>query len=121
VWLWLCVLLCYCCRIVEVWGCDELSHLDMHLTLLYDELTHSDLVLVRRAGGTVYLAKDVRSDELVAVKLCPATDIENLKNEIALQRLSAHECIVGYKETYMAKDQLWVSLPWGAWLCCPFR
>lgn len=63
-----------------------------------------------RAGGTVYLAKDTRSDELVAVKLCPATDIENLKNEIALQRLSAHECIVAYKETYMAKDQLWVRV-----------
>ncbi len=56
----------------------------------------------------MYLAKDMRTDELVAIKLCSASDIENLKNEIALQRLSAHDCIVGYKETYMAKEQLWV-------------
>ena len=56
----------------------------------------------------MYLAKDLRSDELVALKLCPAKDIENLKNEIALQRLSAHECIVAYKDTYLAKEQLWV-------------
>ena len=63
------------------------------------------------AGGKVYLAKDLRTDELVAIKLCPATDLDNLKNEIALQRLSAHECVVAYKETYMTKDQLWVRWP----------
>jgi serine/threonine protein kinase len=61
------------------------------------------------AGGTVYLAKYKGTGERVALKLCPANDLANLKNEIAMQRLSAHECIVGCLDTYVHKDNVWVS------------
>lgn len=60
------------------------------------------------ASGQVFLAIDKRSGERVAVKIAPASDLANLKQEIALQKLSVHPSIVSYKETYMQRDQLWV-------------
>jgi serine/threonine protein kinase len=60
------------------------------------------------ASGQVYLATDRRTHEKVAIKIAPSSDLTNLKQEIALQKLSSHPCIVSYKETYLHKDQLWV-------------
>ena len=65
------------------------------------------------ASGTVYLATDRRTGAKVAIKMAPATDLANLKTEIAIQKLSAHPSIVSYIETYLHKDQLWVSATWG--------
>lgn len=39
-----------------------------------------------------------------------ASDLENLKHEIALQRLSKHDNIVKYFETYMKGGNLWVCM-----------
>ena len=60
------------------------------------------------ASGTVYLATDRRTGAKVAIKMAPATDLANLKTEIAIQKLSAHPSVVSYIETYLCKDQLWV-------------
>ena len=56
----------------------------------------------------MYLARDIRTGANVAIKMSPVSDIENLKNEIALQRLTEHPCIVTYYETYQSADYLWV-------------
>lgn len=61
------------------------------------------------ASGTVYLATDRRTGNKVAIKMAPASDLANLKTEIAIQKLSVHSSIVSYIETYLHKDQLWVS------------
>jgi p21-activated kinase 1 len=62
------------------------------------------------ASGTVYLGTDVRSGKLVAIKVAPASDLANLKTEIAIQKLSVHESIVAYVETFMHDEQLWIVL-----------
>jgi len=63
------------------------------------------------ASGQVYLGTDRRTGEKVAIKVAPASDLANLKQEIALQKMSSHPCIVSYQETFLSRDQLWVS--WG--------
>jgi len=62
------------------------------------------------ASGQVYLGTDTRTGQKVAIKIAPATDLANLKNEIALQRLSAHPAIVSYLETYLRGEHLWIVL-----------
>lgn len=62
------------------------------------------------ASGTVFLAIDKRTRKKVAVKMAPASDLANLKTEIALQKLSAHKNVVSYVETFLHKDQLWIVL-----------
>lgn len=62
------------------------------------------------ASGVVYLATDTRTKAKVAVKMAPATDLANLKTEIAIQKMSAHASIVSYIETYIVKDQLWIVM-----------
>jgi len=62
------------------------------------------------ASGTVYLGIDTRNGSQVAIKVAPASDLVNLKNEIALQKISKHANIVGYVETYLYRDQLWIVL-----------
>jgi hypothetical protein len=53
---------------------------------------------------------DRRDKSRVALKVAPASDLANLKTEIAIQKLSQHPNIVAYKETYLVKDQLWIVL-----------
>lgn len=62
------------------------------------------------ASGQVYLGTDRRTGEKVAIKIAPASDLSNLKQEIALQKMSIHPSIVSYKETYIHRDQLWIVL-----------
>jgi len=52
------------------------------------------------AGGTVYLCTDLRSKDKCAVKVSPMSDLENIKNEIAMHALTQHDNIVQYKETF---------------------
>ena len=56
----------------------------------------------------MYLARELKTGANVAIKMSPVSDIENLKNEIALQRLTEHPCIVTYHETYQSAEHLWV-------------
>lgn len=62
------------------------------------------------AGGVVYAATDLRTNEKIAVKLSPLSDLENIKNEIAMHALSQHNNIVQYKETFAHEDSLWIVL-----------
>lgn len=62
------------------------------------------------ASGTVYLATDTRTGQQVAIKMSDASDLANLKHEIALQSLSKHDNIVRYIETYIHSRHLWIVL-----------
>lgn len=62
------------------------------------------------ASGTVFLARDRRSSERVAIKMARGDDLGTLKYEIALQKLSAHECIVNLREAYLQDEWLWIVL-----------
>jgi len=66
------------------------------------------------AGGTVYVCVDTRTKERCAVKVSPMSDLENIKNEIAMHALSTHENIVGYKETIAWQEELWILLEYMA-------
>ncbi|KAK8799688.1 hypothetical protein WA158_006236 [Blastocystis sp. Blastoise] len=62
------------------------------------------------ASGAVYKATDPRDGKKVAIKVCPASDLDNLKNELALQRMSKHPNIVTLHECYLYRDQLWIIM-----------
>jgi len=66
------------------------------------------------AGGTVYICRDLRVDELCAVKIAdiPEKDeeIENIKSEIAIHALSTHESIVEFKEAIAWGTEIWLVL-----------
>jgi serine/threonine protein kinase len=90
------------------------------------------------ASGQVFSGIDRETGRAVAIKVAPASDLSNLKVEIALQKMSSHPNVVrtlpvscaadavrimspplagcglyvygqvNYIETYLHKDQLWV-------------
>lgn len=62
------------------------------------------------ASGQVFSGVDRDTGKSVAIKVAPASDLSNLKMEIALQKLSSHPNVVSYIETYLHKDQLWIVL-----------
>jgi len=62
------------------------------------------------AGGVVYVGTDLRNNHKCAVKISPMSDLENIKNEIAMHALSQHENIVKYIETFAHQDSLWILL-----------
>lgn len=55
------------------------------------------------ASGTVYSATDVRDNRKVALKVASLAELEDLRNEIALQSMSKHpnivECIEAYESS----------------------
>ena len=61
------------------------------------------------ASGTVYKGTDSVTGERIALKVAPASDLKNLKNELALQRMCHHENIVSIRDCYLWKDKLWVA------------
>uniref|UniRef100_A0A7S3PIG8 Protein kinase domain-containing protein n=1 Tax=Aplanochytrium stocchinoi TaxID=215587 RepID=A0A7S3PIG8_9STRA len=61
------------------------------------------------AAGEVFECKDKQGKKW-AVKIAPETDIENVKQEIAMHALSHHDNIVNYKETYKYDRQLWMII-----------
>lgn len=62
------------------------------------------------AGGAVYKCKDLRDGEIKAVKISPMSDLENIKNEIAMQAMSDHCNIVNYVESFQTGDSLWILM-----------
>lgn len=56
----------------------------------------------------MYVAQDSRDGQRVAIKLSSLSELDAIKNEIALQRLSVHENVVAYKETFSDGTNLWV-------------
>jgi len=52
------------------------------------------------ASGSVYVAQVRTSKRWVAIKVAPLTELEALKNEIALQSMSTHPAIVEYIGTF---------------------
>lgn len=62
------------------------------------------------ASGVVYRGTDVRTGKQVAIKVAPASDLANLKVEIAIQKISQHPSIVSYVETFLYNEQLWIIL-----------
>lgn len=62
------------------------------------------------ASGTVFLARDTRTGERVAIKMSKASQLPTLKYEIALQKMSAHPAIVKLLEAYLCEDWLWLVL-----------
>ena len=71
------------------------------------------------ASGTVYESirvftsrykgTDAKTKERIALKVAPASDIKNLKNELALQRMCHHENIVALRDCFLWNDKLWVG------------
>jgi len=66
------------------------------------------------ASGTVFLARDSRTGERVAIKMARATQLSSLKYEIALQKMSAHPAIVKLREAYLCDDWLWLVMDYVA-------
>ena len=62
------------------------------------------------ASGVVKLGMDKRSGQKVAIKIAPAADMANLKNEIALQAMSKHPSIVSLVGVYLHAQELWMVL-----------
>lgn len=58
----------------------------------------------------VYSALDKRKNRRVAIKVASAMDMDNLRNEIAMQALSRHENVVLYEETFLHAGKLWVRV-----------
>lgn len=62
------------------------------------------------AGGVVWKCQHKKTKEIVAIKISPMSEIDELKNEIALHALSQHKNVVNYKETYAYREELWIVL-----------
>lgn len=62
------------------------------------------------AGGVVFECKDKRTGEIVAIKKSLLEDLDEIKNEIALQSLSQHENVVRFLETFMHGDEVWLVI-----------
>ncbi|GBG33230.1 Protein kinase, putative [Hondaea fermentalgiana] len=75
-----------------------------------EKVIHRERKIGEGAGGTVYIATDKRTKEKVAVKVSPMSDLENIKNEIAMHSLSRHPNIVGILETISWQEELYIIL-----------
>ena len=61
------------------------------------------------AAGEVYEVKD-RAGKHWAVKVAPESELENVKQEIAIHALSTHANIVHYKETFLFDSKVWMII-----------
>lgn len=94
-----------------------------------------------RAGGVVYVCTDLRTSKKAsrvrarmrklcgtydyqtfplqcALKVAPVSDLENIKNEIAMHAMSQHPNIVQYVETFHYGESLWVRVFFRAFVLC---
>ncbi|KAI8901586.1 kinase-like domain-containing protein [Globomyces pollinis-pini] len=65
------------------------------------------------ASGSVYLAKDIKTSEVVAIKqmdLNAQPRKELLVNEIMVMKHSQHPNVVNYKDSFLVKNDLWVVM-----------
>ena len=63
--------------------------------------------------GTIYLAQELRTGKIVAIKklvLSKTTDLPALQNEIAMMRTSAHPNVTENIESFMFERCLWVMM-----------
>lgn len=75
-----------------------------------DKIIRRERKIGEGAGGVVYMGVDLRSKQKVAVKVSPMSDLENIKNEIAMHALSKHDNIVGIIETISWQEELYIVL-----------
>lgn len=62
------------------------------------------------AAGEVFEVRDKKGKRWAA-KIAPVTDVENLKQEIAMHAMSSkHDNIVYYKETFQHERQIWIII-----------
>lgn len=57
-----------------------------------------------------YKGTNLTTGECVALKVSPASDLQNLKNELALQRLCSHENIVALRDCFLWNNKLWIAM-----------
>ena len=56
----------------------------------------------------MYECRDRRNGEIVAVKRAQMDDLDEIKNEIAIQNLSKHDNVLKFLETYTYKAEIWI-------------
>jgi hypothetical protein len=62
------------------------------------------------ASGVVWSAIEIATKKKCAVKITDLSDLENLKNEIAMQTLSSHPNVVQYMGAYAWQNKLWIVM-----------
>lgn len=62
------------------------------------------------ASGVVYSAKSRRTDQPVALKIAPLSDLQELTNEIGLMSMSKHSNIVQYIEAYAFNNNVCIVM-----------
>ena len=62
------------------------------------------------ASGVVYSAKSRRTDQQVALKIAPLSDLAELTNEIGLQSMSRHANIVQFIEAYAFNNNVCIVM-----------
>ena len=62
------------------------------------------------ANGVVWKCINKKTKEIVAIKISPVEEYDDLENEIALHALSQHENVVKYMETYFYEDNFWIVM-----------
>lgn len=62
------------------------------------------------ASGIVYKGTSTATGERVALKVSPASDLQNLKNELAMQRLCNHPNLVGLRDCFLWNNRLWIAM-----------
>lgn len=62
------------------------------------------------ASGTVYSALSNDTNEMVALKVCPLTELAELINEIGLQSMSRHPNVVRCLDAYKGTDDICVVM-----------
>lgn len=62
------------------------------------------------AGGVVFKCLDQQTGRHVAVKQSPISELEELKNEIAMHKLSAHQNVVSILDVYSHANSMWIVI-----------
>lgn len=62
------------------------------------------------AAGEVFECVQKKTQRKCAAKIAPLSDLENVKQEIAMHALSEHKNIVSYFETFQYKNELWMFI-----------
>ena len=66
-----------------------------------------------RASGVVYIAREVASEDEVAIKqmkLAAQPKKDLIINEIVVMKEHKHANVVNYKDSYLVDDELWVVM-----------
>ena len=62
------------------------------------------------AAGEVFECVSKKTGRKCAAKIAPLSDLENVKQEIAMHAMSEHPNIVSYFETFQYKNELWMFI-----------